>query len=115
MKNDEKEIYASVDLLDILLNPDNNAPIVLTDDAGNELLFGQVATIPYRENNEATLYCILRPLERIKGVADDEAIVFRVDIDEDGNTSLSSEDDDARAEEIFARYEQLLEEAEYFK
>ena len=93
----------------------SNAPIVLTDDAGNELLFGQVATIPYRENNEATLYCILKPLERIKGVADDEAIVFRVDIDEDGNTSLSSEDDDARAEEIFARYEQLLEEAECFK
>ena len=95
-----------LDILDILLDKENKDPIHVIDNGGRELTFEQVAVIPQGK----TLYCILKPLEAIPGVADDEAIVFKVCEGID-NTTLRVEDDEEIAVGIFAEYYRLLEKA----
>ena len=97
------------DIVDILLDEDNKDPIVLTDDKGRKLAFEQVAVIPYDQK----LYCVLKPLDHIDGVADDEALVFYVDEgeNEDDEPVLRIEDDELKSIDVFMEYYNLLEEA----
>ncbi|MBQ8844903.1 MAG: DUF1292 domain-containing protein [Clostridia bacterium] len=96
------------DLLDILLDENNREPIVLIDDSGRRISFEQVAIIPY--NNQ--LYCVLKPIDRLENVADDEAIVFFVDEDEEGHTILRAETNEETAINVFDEYYTLVEEEE---
>lgn len=96
-----------VDLLDVLLDEKNTAPIFMYDDKGNQLEFDQVAVIPYGEDD---LYCILKPITKIPGVKDDEAIVFLVAEDENGESILKVEDREEVAISVFDQYYGLIEE-----
>lgn len=108
VKKEEEEIV-KVDLLDVLLDEKNTAPIYMYDESGKQLKFEQVAVIPYGEDD---LYAILKPLTKIDGVADDEAIVFKVEEDADGEAILRVEDKEEIAISIFDQYYNLIEEAE---
>ena len=101
----------SLDLLDILLDKENKDPIVLSDEKGKQIIFEQVAIVPFEVNGEKRLYVVLKPISKIKGIADDEAVVFYLDLDEYGNTFLRVEDDEMIAIEVFDKYYDLLEEA----
>lgn len=103
----DQEKYVRVDLLDVLLDENNTAPIYMYDNNGRQLKFEQVAIIPMEEE----LYCILKPLIELEGVADDEAIVFRVDEDDEGESFLTVETNEKKAMTIFKEYYDLLEEA----
>lgn len=96
-----------VDLLDVLLDPDNKAPLYMRDGNGRQLAFEQVAVIP----RGSELYCILKPLDRLAGVADDEAIVFRVAKD-GGKDILVVEDDEEAAIAVFDEYAKMFDEAD---
>ena len=98
-----------IDLLDVLLDFDNKEPIVLMDESGRQIAFEQIAVIPYRVESEIRLYCILKPLG-IQGVSEDEAIVFLLDVDDDGNSVICIEEDEQVAIGVFSRYYKLLEE-----
>lgn len=100
-----------LDLLDILLDKDCKEPIVLKNPNGNQLSFEQVAVIPYEYNKELKFYCILKPLAEIPGLADDEAIVFSVESDDDCNSVLKVEENEEIVVEIFDRYYQMLDES----
>lgn len=100
-----------LDLLDVLLDSENKDPIILMDEKGKKLTFEQVAVIPYGNENEKKLYCVLKPMDKIDGIADDEAIVFLVDEDNDANTILRVEEDEEVAIAVFDKYYDLLEEA----
>lgn len=108
---DEKKIE-EVDLLDVLLDEDNREPIVLMDEQGKQLTFEQVAVIPYEVRKETRLYCVLKPVDKIEGVGDDEAIVFLVDTDSEGNSVIKVEEDEEIAIAVFDKYYDLLEEAQ---
>ena len=101
----EKE---EMDVLDILLDEENDDPISLFDENDNEIKFEQVAIIPENEK----IYAILKPIDEMEGVEDDEAIVFVVDQDEEGNSVLIVEKDEPTAIKVFDKYYQLLDEAE---
>jgi len=105
-KNETKQ--EDLDLLDILLDENNDEPISLFDEDDREVKFEQVAVIP--DNDK--IYAILKPIDELEGVADDEAIVFLADYDEDGNTVLVIEKDEDAAIRVFDKYYQLLDEAE---
>ena len=92
-------------IIDILLDAENRDPIMLTNEDGQTVAFKQVAVIPYKQ----TLYCILKPLDKIDGIADDEAVVFFVDDIED-DPVLKAETDEETAIEVFNIYYDLLEE-----
>lgn len=99
------------DLMDILLDENNRDPIVLSDEAGRQIAFEQVAIIPYKVGEERRLYVVLKPLDELDGVADDEAIVFMVDTAAGGNTVLKVEPDEEIALGVFEKYYELLDEA----
>lgn len=97
-----------VNVLDVLLDEDNDQPITLYDENDKAVKFDQVAIIPMDEQ----LYAILKPIDEMEGVADDEAIVFLVEEDEDGDAELVVETDEAKAIKVFDEYYKLLDEAE---
>lgn len=96
-------------IIDILLDEENKDPIVLTDGKGRKLAFEQIAVIPY----DHKLYCVLKPIDRIDGMADDEAIVFYADEgeNEDDEPVLRIEDDELKSIDVFMEYYNLLESA----
>lgn len=90
-----------------LLDPENNEPIVLYDENEKPVSFEQIALIPYEEK----LYAILKPVEKMDGVADDEAIVFSFEEDDANEDQLLVvEENDAIIDEVFAIYNKLLDE-----
>ncbi|MGN1372960.1 MAG: DUF1292 domain-containing protein [Candidatus Coproplasma sp.] len=97
-----------MDLIEKLLDEDNDGQIRLTNEDGTELVFNHVATIPYNQ----TLYAILAPVSEIEGVNDDEAIVFRVDELEDGESVLVLEEDEEAAMAVFDKYIELWEQSQ---
>lgn len=104
----ETEIKEELDILDLLLDENNDSPIVLYDEDDRAVNFEQVAVIPDNDN----VYAVLKPLDELEGVADDEAIVFLVDFDEEGNSMLVIEQDEEIAIRVFDKYYQLLDEEE---
>ncbi|MBR2442662.1 MAG: hypothetical protein IKB20_06340 [Clostridia bacterium] len=87
-------------MLKTLLDESNKEPIVLTDSRGNTMTFEKIAIIPQR----GRLYCIFKPLEKMDGLADDEAVVFWIDTSEKENPIVKVELDDRISEEIFEKY-----------
>ena len=109
MKNENQQNNnEELDILDILLDEDNEDPITLYDEKGKSYKFDQVAIIPMEER----LFAILKPIDKVNGVADDEAIVFAVNEKENGETSLVVETDEALAMRVFDEYYKLLDAQE---
>ena len=104
-KQAEKEAQQE-NILDILLDEDNKDPIVLIDNTGRRLTFEQIAVIPYNEK----IYCVLKPVDKIENVQDDEAIVFFVDEQEGKEPVLIKKNDEKTAINVFDEYYNLLDE-----
>lgn len=100
-----------LDILDILLDEENDAPVTLYDEKDNPIEFDQVAIIPLEEK----LFAILKPIDEMEGVSDDEAIVFLIDENVDGEAELVVETDEALAMRVFDEYYRLLDELEEAK
>ena len=97
------------DLLDILLDKDNKENVVLYNGEGKRIEFEQIAIIPIdREGEERKLYVILKPVELLEGMSEDEAVVFLCDFDEEGETRLTVEENDDVAKEVFEKYYELI-------
>ena len=94
-----------LNILDVLLDEENDDLIPLFDNKGNCIPFMQVAVIP----RDKDLYCILKPMTKIKGIKDDDAVVFKVDDSEEYPT-INLVSDELTAIEIFDAYYDLLEE-----
>lgn len=89
-------------IVDMLLDPDNESPITLLGEKGEEIIFDQIAVIPYKEK----LYAILKPVTKLNGVGSDEAFVFELDVEED---TLNIIYDFDLCDKIFDVYYDLLE------
>jgi len=89
-----------------LLDENDLGTIVLFDENDKEVEFEQIAIIPY----ENEVYAILKPVKEMEGVAEDEAIVFLLDADDDSDDVLSVVEDDAVIDAVFDAYYKLLDE-----
>ena len=83
--------------------------ITLTSENNEEIDFVNIAQIVY----QSKIYAILQPVELFDGMDEDEAFVFEVKTDEEGQNSFTIVTDDEIVDEVFSRYNQLLEENEY--
>ena len=101
-----EEELSDFDILDIILDEHNTEPLILQDEKGKQIRFEQVAVIPYNEK----IYVILKPIDKIEGVEDDQAIVFLAD-ETKRPTVLVPEQDEKIAVKIFDEYYNLVEEA----
>ncbi len=110
MKDDKKDVeeIQEVNLLDVLLDEDNDDPITVYDENDKPVRFDQVAIIPFKEK----LYAILKPIDEMEGVEDDEVIVFLIEETEDGDAELVIETDEPTAMKVYDEYLKLLDEAE---
>ena len=107
MKDQEKQ-EVELDVLDILLDEENEEPITLYNENDKAIQFDQIAIIPMEEK----LFAILKPIDEMEEVAEDEAIVFRVDEKESGESELVIETDEALAMRVFDEFYRLLDEVE---
>ena len=80
--------------------------ITLTSENNEEIDFVNIAQIVY----QSKIYAILQPVELFDGMDEDEAFVFEVKTDEEGQNSFTIVTDDEIVDEVFSRYNQLLEE-----
>lgn len=103
-----EELEQEMDIVDILLDEENDDPVVLYDENDKAVRFDQVAIIPFEEK----LFAILKPIDEMEGVADDEAIVFRIPEEPEGDAELVVETDEALAMRVFDEYYKLLDNLE---
>ena len=89
-------------IVSILLDENNEEPIALTSDIGRTIKYDQIAVIPL----EGKLYAILKPLDKIKGISDDQAILFYVN---EENDSLVVVQDNEILEKVYQIYLKMLE------
>lgn len=87
---------------------DNDDDDIVTLQAANgEMIdFQNVALIAIK----GKLYAILSPVEKVEGMADDEALVFECLQDDSGEVTYNIEDNDTIIDEVFESYNKLYNE-----
>ena len=65
------------ELLDKIFDEKNNESLVLVSEDGEEVAFEQIALVP----NNGNLYIILKPVQPMEGVSEDEGLVFLINED----------------------------------
>ena len=93
--------------IDMLLDENNTDPIVLYNENDRPVAFTQIALIPLLPR----IFAILKPVEPMTGVADDEAIVFEI-VEEDGQQVIVVVEDMDVIDAVFEEYRILLKEAD---
>ena len=87
---------------------DEDSIVTLTSADGEEVDFVEIAGIALRGN----FYVILQPVELLEGMGEDEALVFKVSQDRDGEEHFNIELDEEIIGEVFEEYYRLLDEQE---
>ena len=86
---------------------ENEDIITLTSADGEEIDFIEIAGIAYNGG----FYLILQPVELLEGMSDDEALVFEVTSDSEGNDKFNVVLDDEIIDAVFAEYGRLYDES----
>lgn len=81
--------------------------ITLLSVNGEEIDFVEIAGIKL----DSGFYAILQPVELLEGMDEDEALVFEVTTDAEGENHFEICTDDDIIDEVFAEYNRLLDEA----
>lgn len=79
--------------------------ITLLNSNGEEIQFIEIAGIAHKGN----FYAILQPVELIEGMAEDEALVFKVSRAENGEDKFEIVLDDEIINAVFETYNKLLD------
>ncbi len=88
-----------------LLDPKDDSNVILFDEKENEVEFEQIAIIPVKEE----VYAILKPVKKMEGLSDDEALVFQLEETEEGEEILNVVEDDDLIDIVFAEYDKLFD------
>lgn len=86
---------------------DDDSVVLLTEN-GEEIEFTEIAGIAHKGN----FYAILQPVELLEGMNEDEALVFKVTRDENGNDRFQVELDDDIIDAVFEEYNRMLSNCE---
>lgn len=103
---DEKELEKQVNAVDALFDPNNEENVVLYNEKDEPVEFEQIAIIPLA----SSVYAILKPVEKVEGVAEDEAFVFEIIEDEEEGDTIHLVEDETIIDKVFAEYNKLLDE-----
>ena len=94
--------------LDKIFDEENTEPIYLYDENDNKVAFDQVAVIPKGDD----IFVILKPIEPMEDVGEDEALVFEICEDDEGEEFIQLVTDEDVVDDVFAEYYKLLDEDE---
>ena len=96
------------DYIEQPVDMEEDSIVTLTSADGQEIDFVEIAGIALRGN----FYVILQPVELLEGMGENEALVFKVTQDRDGEDHFNVELDDEIIGEVFDEYYRLLDEQE---
>lgn len=100
MIEEEKSVF------DKLLDPNDDSNIILYDEKEEEVEFEQIAIIPVKED----VYAILKPVKKLEGLEDDQALVFALEETEEGEELLNIVEDDDIIDIVFDEYDKMFDE-----
>lgn len=95
-----------MDAIDAIFDENNTDNVVLYNADDEAVEFEQIAIIPIGDND----YAILKPVEPLEGMKDDEALVFVLEEDEEGEQQLVIVQDEKIIDKVFDAYDKLYEE-----
>lgn len=101
----ENQTKKEVSQIEMLLDENNTDNIKLYDENNKETEFEQVAIIPVDDK----IYAILKPVNELAGVNEDEALVFVIE-EIDDEEVLVIVDDEEIVDKVFNEYYDLLKE-----
>ena len=93
------------DFIDENVITDEDDIIILTGEDGTEREFYHIATIDYDEK----WYIFLHPVEEMDDVAEDEALIFEIQEEEEGNDLFTLLEDDDLINKVYAEYVKELD------
>lgn len=99
---EEKELTS----IDKIFDEDNNENVVLYNKNNEPVEFEQIFIMPL----DGADYCILKPVEPLEGMSEDEGIVFTLQ-EVDGEEQLTVVQDQEIIDKVFDEYTRLLNEA----
>lgn len=79
--------------------------IELEDDEGNVVNFSWVGTFDYKEET----YVVFEPAEPNENFEEGEAVIFRLESDEDGSDLFMPIEDEAKLQEVFDEFIRIYE------
>lgn len=85
---------------------DDEEIVTLYDDQGNPVDFYEIAVIEYEDN----LYALLQPAEELEGVGDDEAIICRIEEQDDETDVFMPVDSEELMQKVFDEYLKAVDE-----
>lgn len=91
--------------IDMLLDENNTDNIKLFNEENEEVEFEQIALVPIEEK----VYAILKPVQTMEGVAEDEALVFGIE-EIDDEDCLVIVEEDAIVDKVFEEYYKMLKD-----
>ena len=94
--------------IDALLDPNCEENIVLFDELDKPTEFEQIAIIPI----DNSVYAILKPVDKMDGVDDDQAIVFELVEDEENGDTLNVVMEEEVVNLVFDEYKKMIETEE---
>ena len=100
----EKE---KINAIDAIFDENNTENIVLYNADDEAVEFEQIAIVPIEEND----YAILKPVVPLEGMSDDEAMVFELQENDEGERQLVMVQEEDVIDKVFDIYEKLFEEA----
>ncbi|MBO5213020.1 MAG: DUF1292 domain-containing protein [Clostridia bacterium] len=96
----------AINPIDALFDEDNNDPILLYNQNGEAISFEQIAIIPLKSK----VYAILKPVQPIDGLGEDEGLVFVIEQGEnDAQDYLTLVTDEKIIDDVFEIYDDLIE------
>ncbi len=87
------------------LSEEDDDIVTLISENGEEIKFIEIAGIAHK----GKFYSILQPVELLDGMAEDEALVFKVSRDENGQDKFDVELDDDIINAVFEKYNELYD------
>ena len=94
--------------IDALFDEENNDAIILFNEKGEEIAFEQIALIPLEKT-----YAILKPIQPMEGVGENEGLVFSIEVNEETNEEyLALVVDEAIIDKVFDVYDELVADNE---
>lgn len=95
--------------IDALLDLESNENVFIKNESGQEMELTQICVLTLDEDT----YAILQPVRLLKGMEENDALVFEIIVNEDTNdSSVEIVTDEDVIDEVFDAYEELLEEEE---
>ena len=79
--------------------------VELVDEDGNSVRFEHLMTLEH----EGKPYICLVPLDPMEDVSEDELVILRIEIDDEGNDVYATVDDDAELDAVFEKYLEIAE------